>query len=659
MNAREQATAVDGRGRAIIENVQPSVDAGRFAIKRCVGDVVTVEADAFIDGHDAVRCVLMHRRRGERTWRESEMAPLGNDRWRGAFGVTDIGAYEYAVSAWADEFATWSKDIGRWTQAPDVAVSLATGATIVARAARRAAAASRVDDARLLKAWAEDLAADAEPAKRREIALDPKLGETAGRHPDRSLATTSDPLPLTVDPQLARFSAWYELFPRSAGAGPHGTFADCERLLPEIAAMGFNILYFPPIHPIGTTRRKGRNNSTSAAQGEPGSPWAIGARDGGHTAIHRELGTAADFRRLVHAARTTGIEIALDIAFQASPDHPWVRAHPEWFRHRPDGTVQFAENPPKKYEDIYPFNFESDAWRALWEELRDVFLHWIAEGVRVFRVDNPHTKPFPMWEWLIGEIKAVHPSVIFLSEAFTRPRIMHRLAKLGFSQSYTYFTWRNTKTELTEYFTELAHSPSREYFRPNVWPNTPDILHEYLQRGGRPAFAVRLLLASTLAASYGIYGPAFELSENRPREAGSEEYLNSEKYEIKRWDTARADSLRPLATRLNLIRRENPALQQDWTLRFVPVDNDRLIAYVKTDAALANVILCVVNLNPFATESGWVDLPLPDLGLAGDRPFEAHDLLADSRFRWHGARNYVELRPGEAPGHVFHLKGAP
>jgi starch synthase (maltosyl-transferring) len=487
------------------------------------------------------------------------------------------------------------------------------------------------------------------------------LDEIARRYPDRSHATVADPwLPVRVDPPLARFSAWYEFFPRSVPGrqSAHGTFADCERYLPRIAEMGFDVVYFPPIHPIGASRRKGRNNSVTSEPGEPGSPWAIGAEGGGHKAIHPGLGSAEDFRRLVHAARTLGIEIALDIAFQTSPDHPYVTEHPSWFRHRPDGSVQYAENPPKKYQDIYPFNFETEDWRGLWTELRDVFLHWISEGVRVFRVDNPHTKPFAMWEWLIGEVKAAHPDVLFLSEAFTRPKIMHRLSKLGFSQSYTYFTWRNSKAELTEYFTELALSPTREYFRPNVWPNTPDILHETLQRGGRPAFAARAVLAATLASSYGIYGPAFELFENAPLRPGSEEYLNSEKYEIRTWDVDRADSLRPLLTRLNQIRREHPALQHDWHLRFVDCDNDRVLCYAKTTPDRSSVIFTTVNLNPFATESTWVDLPLAELGLRHDEPFEIEDLLTGARYHWRGSRNFVQLRPGEIPAHVFRLPSA-
>ena len=647
----------EGRRRVVIENVRPCVEGGRFPIKRCVGESVVVTADAFLDGHDSLRCVLLHRRRGDAAWQELEMRALPNDTWEGSFDPVDIGAWEYTVTGWADEFASWRKDLARWTEPEDVAVSLAMGAEILARCAKRASG----DDERRLAAWSEELRSGAPVEGRRDVALDPRLSELASRYPDRQFASTFHPvLEVTVDPVLARFSAWYELFPRSLGKpGAHGTFADCERALPGVAAMGFDVLYFPPIHPIGLTRRKGRNNAVTATKNEPGSPWAIGSTQGGHLAIHPELGTEEDFRRLVRSARMHGIEVALDIAFQSSPDHPYVKAHPEWFRHRPDGSVQYAENPPKKYQDIYPFHFETDAWRELWDELAGVFRHWIGEGVRVFRVDNPHTKPFAFWEWAIASIKAEHPEVLFLAEAFTRPKIMHRLAKLGFSQSYTYFTWRNTRAELTEYFTELSQSDSREYFRPNVWPNTPDILHEYLQHGGRPAFAVRLVLAATLSSSYGVYGPAFELADNRPREPGSEEYLDSEKYEIRHWNTGRADSLRPLMTRLNGIRRENAALQHNRSLLFLESDNERILCYAKTTDDLSNVVVTAVNLNPFATESAWVDLPARALGLPADGAFDVHDLLGGQTFRWRAGRNYVELRPGDAPAHVLRLPGVP
>ena len=567
----------------------------------------------------------------------------------------DIGACEYTIAGWVDHFASWRHDLERWSAPEDIAISLAVGAEIIAIAAKRAQGA----DARRLKVWADKLAGDDRLAARRERALNPELNALIARYPDRSRETTWEPaLTVIVDPPRARFSAWYEMFPRATAGKKHGTFKDCEARLAYVADLGFDILYFPPIHPIGVTRRKGPNNSTTSGPGDPGSPWAIGSKEGGHKAIHPQLGTEEDFRSLVRTARAGGIEIALDIAFQCSPDHPYVTEHPEWFRHRPDGTVQYAENPPKKYQDIYPFNFESDAWQELWAELKSIFDHWIAQGVRVFRVDNPHTKPFAMWEWMIGEIKAAHPDVIFLSEAFTRPKIMHRLAKLGYTQSYTYFAWRNTKAELTEYFTELTQSASREYFRPNVWPNTPDILTAQLQTGGRPAFMTRLTLAATLSANYGIYGPAFELLEHEPRETGSEEYLHSEKYEIRNWDLDHPDSLQAFIAQVNRIRRENPALHEDWRLVFHAIDNDQLICYSKSTADRSNVILVVVNLDPRFKQSGWLDLVLPELGMAPERAYQAHDLLTGARYTWRGPRNYVELDPRKLPAHILRLEAA-
>jgi starch synthase (maltosyl-transferring) len=648
-------TGDEGAKRVVIENVTPIVDGGRFSIKRCAGDTVAVQADVFADGHEGLRVLLLHRKRGAREWTESEMGLINNDRWRGEFAVPDVGACEYAIAAWVDRFLSWHHDLERWTASEDIAVALAVGAEIVAATARRA----KGDDARRLTAWAAELGGKGGVSARRERALDPELNALAARYPDRSRETVFEPaLGVIVDPPRARFSAWYEMFPRATAGARHGTFKDCEARLGYVADMGFDVLYFPPIHPIGVTARKGPNNVTTSGARDPGSPWAIGSKEGGHKAIHPQLGTAEDFRRLVRAARSRGIEIALDIAFQCSPDHPYVKEHPEWFRHRPDGTVQYAENPPKKYQDIYPFDFETDAWQALWAELKSVFDHWIGEGVRVFRVDNPHTKPFAMWEWMIGEIKAAHPDVILLSEAFTRPKIMHRLAKLGYTQSYTYFAWRNTKAELTEYFTELSQSPSRNYFRPNVWPNTPDILTAYLQEGGRPAFMTRLTLAATLSASYGIYGPAFELLEHEPREPGSEEYLNSEKYEIRNWNRDHPDSLRPLIARVNRIRRDNPALHADWRLVFHPTDNDQVICYSKSTPDRSNVILVAVNIDPHHPQSAWIDLVLSELGVAPDASFEVHDLLSDARFTWQGPRSYVGLDPQQATAHILRLEAA-
>ncbi|HVH65383.1 MAG TPA: alpha-1,4-glucan--maltose-1-phosphate maltosyltransferase, partial [Candidatus Acidoferrum sp.] len=498
----------EGGKRVVIEAVTPEIDGGRFAAKRALGETVAVEADIFADGHDAIAAVLRYRHESASGWIEAPMSPIVNDRWRGQFPVTELGHYRFTLEAWVDHFETWSRQLSKRIQAgQDIAVELETGARMVEAAAARADG-STTDAARLAR-----LATTLRKASRATVlALDGELTDLMRRYSDRGLATRyGRELEVVVEPVKARYSTWYELFPRSTGrAGKPGTFKDVERLLPDIAGMGFDVLYFPPIHPIGVTARKGANNQP-AKPGEPGSPWAIGSELGGHKAINPELGTLEDFRRLVRSATAQGIEIALDIAFQCSPDHPYTREHPEWFKHRPDGSIQYAENPPKKYEDIYPFDFETEHWQELWAELLSIVTYWIDQGVRNFRVDNPHTKPFAFWEWLIGEVKRDHPEVIFLSEAFTRPKVMYRLAKLGFSQSYTYFAWRNTAWELYQYFTELAQPPIREFFRPNLWPNTPDILTEYLQHGGRAAFQARLILAATLGASYGIYGPVFEL----------------------------------------------------------------------------------------------------------------------------------------------------
>jgi starch synthase (maltosyl-transferring) len=642
--------------RVVIENVKPQVDNGRFAIKRAPGEKVMVEADVFADGHDQIRCLMRHRHTSAREWAEVPLTFVNNDHWRGEFTVIELGRYEYQLTAWIDAFFSWRHDFVRRNTADEneIAIALQTGAEIVRDAVKRAPAESM----RRMREIARSLALDGDLADRRELALSEELLGLMTTSADRKYATTSAALTVVVEPERARYSAWYELFPRSCGAASrgHSTFADVEAELPRLSALGFDVLYLPPIHPIGRIKRKGRNNSLVPKAGDPGSPWAIGSEEGGHKSIHPELGTPADFRRLVTAARDRGIEVALDIALQCAPDHPYVKEHPEWFRHRPDGSVQYAENPPKKYEDIYPFNFQSARWQSLWEEVKSIFDHWIAQGVRVFRVDNPHTKPFALWEWLIAEVKRDHPDVIFLSEAFTRPRVMHRLAKLGFSQSYTYFAWRNTKSELTEYFTELTATDGREYFRPNVWPNTPDILTAYLQTGGRPAFMTRLALAATLSASYGIYGPAYELCENRPREQRSEEYLDSEKYQIKHRDLDRPDGLRDFITRVNTARRDNPALHFDWSLRFHGTDNGELICYSKTTRDKSNAMLMVVNLDPYHRQSGWTDLDLEALGVAENEGFQVHDLLSDARYLWHGRRNYVELDPHVCPALIFRVR---
>ncbi|HET8611030.1 MAG TPA: alpha-1,4-glucan--maltose-1-phosphate maltosyltransferase [Burkholderiales bacterium] len=647
-----------GRRRVAIEAVTPQIEDGRFAAKRVAGEAVIVEADIFTDGHDAIAAELLWRRAADRNWQRAPMMLFDNDRWRGEFPVTHTGRWLYTVRGWVDAFASWRNDLEKRRAADqsgsDLALAFLTGAALIERAEKRVTKA----DAKILAAVRERLSGSANDDEKFAAAQDAALAEImAGCRGEDQITTYAPELAVTVERERARCGAWYEMFPRSTRTdGAHGTFEDCIARVPYVAGMGFDVLYLPPIHPIGSTDRKGRNNVESAAPGDVGSPWAIGSADGGHKAIDPALGTLADFRRLVAAARAHDLEIALDIAFQCSPDHPYVREHPQWFRARPDGSIQFAENPPKKYQDIYPFDFECDDWRALWEELKSVFLFWIGEGVQIFRVDNPHTKPFRFWEWVIAEIRRDHPDTIFLAEAFTRPKVMHHLARLGFSQSYTYFTWRNTKYELTEYFTELTQDRSREYFRPNVWPNTPDILHEYLQFGGRPAFVARLVLAATLSANYGIYGPAFELCENHAREPGSEEYLNSEKYEIRRWDVARSDSLRDVISRINAVRRDNPALHSDWSLRFHAVDNDAIIAYSKCTSDRSNIVIAVVNLDPHHVQSGWLDLPLDAFDLAPDQPYQMHDLLSGARYIWQGPRNFVQLDPQILPAHVFGLR---
>jgi starch synthase (maltosyl-transferring) len=640
----------------VVEAVTPEIDGGEFPIKRTRGEPVAVEGDIFVDGHEVISAALLYRRVEDKEWREAAMEPLVNDRWRGVFVAAEIGRYVYSVIAWVDRFKSWRRDLEKRASASThTDVDMLMGAALIEEASARAGA-----DGKKLKEWARRLTdKKASLSDKLAAALSEDLSELIERYPDKGSATKySKELNVVVDREKARFSTWYEMFPRSCAteSGQHGTFKDCERMLPYIASMGFDVLYLPPIHPIGRTNRKGKNNSVISSDRDPGSPWAIGAVEGGHKSIHPELGTLADFKSLVKKAESLGIEVALDLAFQCSPDHPYVNEHPEWFRQRPDGTVQYAENPPKKYEDILPLDFSSEQWPELWQELLSVAQFWIDQGIRIFRVDNPHTKPLGFWQWLIDEVKKKHPDVLFLAEAFTRPKVMHRLAKLGFSQSYTYFAWRNTKPELTQYLTELTRTEAREYFRPNLWPNTPDILNEYLQFGGRPAFMIRLVLAATLGASYGIYGPAFELLEDQPREPGSEEYLNSEKYEIRNWQRENPESLKDLIARVNRIRKENPALQSDQSLRFHEMDNEQILCYTKQSDDLSNVIAVVVNLDPNHVQSGWVKIPVEALKLDPLQSYQAHDLLTGARFLWHGERNFVELDPHIAPAHVLRLR---
>ena len=656
--------------RVVIENIAPQIDCGRFQTKRVLGETVQVEADVFADGHDSVAANLLYRHENASEWQVVPMASLGNDRWRARFVVKLLGRYLYAVSAWVDHMESWRHGLLKKAEVEqDTELDLQQGAALASAIARRAPDT----DARRLQEWAHAIADSGRDREERvALAQSQGLQELARRYPDPDIVLECEPLSIHVDRERARYSSWYEMFPRSASDDPkkHGTFADVEKLLSYVASMGFDVLYLPPIHPIGATERKGPNNRTSAQPGDPGSPWAIGSRDGGHKGIHSELGTLEQFRHLLACAGELGIEIALDLAFQSTPDHPYVREHPEWFLKRPDGSIQYAENPPKRYQDIYPFYFETEQWNTLWNELKSVVDYWIAAGVRIFRVDNPHTKPFAFWEWLIAEVQRAHPDVIFLAEAFTRPKVMYRLAKLGFTQSYNYFPWRNAKRELIEYFSELSRPPVSDFFRANLWPNTPDILTEYLQFGGRAAFMVRLVLAATLGASYGIYGPAFELMENRPREPGSEDYLDSEKYQTRVWDRDRADSLQELIARVNRIRRDNAPLQSDRGLKFHDLDNENLIAYSKSSlrelpggsangsetTAVGDSVLVIANLDPHHTQSGWLQLDLAALGLPKEGSFQVHDLLSGARFLWRGLRNYVALDPAHSPAHIFRIR---
>ncbi len=653
------ASINEGRVRAVIDAVMPIVDGGRFPAKRIAGEVVGIEAHCFTDGHDKLRVVLRWKLRDSAQAEfEIHMTALTNDVWTAQIAPPQPGLYRCTVVAWVDHFESWRREFERREETADIRAAVEAGVLLIDQGAARAAGS----DAAILTEWSAQLRGSlketpADVMALRALALDPARAQVLARYADRSLAASAT-LDLLVDRKRAAFSSWYELFPRSAAAqsGLHGKFSDVEARLPYLAEMGFDVLYFPPIHPIGRVNRKGTNNALRAKPGDVGSPWAIGAAEGGHKDILPQLGTFDDFDRLLNVARALGIEIAMDIAFQCAPDHPYVAQHPQWFKHRPDGSVQYAENPPKKYQDIYPFDFETSDWRALWTELKSVVDFWIGRGVKIFRVDNPHTKAFAFWEWLIGATKRDHPDVIYLAEAFTRPKVMHRLAKLGFSQSYTYFTWRNTKQELTDYFNDLSLGPGRQYYRPNVWPNTPDILPETLQSGLRPMYAARLILAATLSSNYGIYGPTYELMESTPREPGSEEYRDSEKYQLRHWTLQQPDSLWSLIARMNRIRRENSALQSDNGLNFCKIDNDQLIAYLKADADSSNVILTVVNLDPHHPQSGWVDLDVGALKFDPDQPYQVHDLLSDQRYIWRGRYNYVLLDPQRTPAHVFRLR---
>ncbi len=649
------APARTERRRVLVEAVSPRVEGGRYFAKRVVGDRIDVSCDLVSDGHDAIAGAVHYRQRTPTAtaWATETLEPLGNDRFGASFAVGAVGTWEFVVEGWVDAFTSWRRGTQKKLEAGhDVGSDLVTGALLL-RACSALAQDHHPGDALALRAAAHALEDASLPlAQRFSATAEAEVVAAAGRHADRSDATRTDPYGVVVDPPRARFSSWYEMFPRSAGApGKHGTLRDCARRVPYVAEMGFDVLYLPPIHPIGRAYRKGPNNALDAGPADVGSPWAIGAAEGGHKAVHPDLGTLDDLRALVRDARAVGVEVAIDVALQASPDHPYVREHPEWFLHRPDGSIRYAENPPKKYQDVYPFDFACDAWESLWQELTSIFLFWCEQGIRIFRVDNPHTKPLRFWEWCICRVKAQYPESIFLAEAFTRPKVMYALAKGGFTQSYTYFAWRHSKWEFTEYLRELTRPPVSDFYRPNFWPNTPDILTEELQFGGRNAFVQRLILAATLSSNYGIYGPPFELMEHVAR-PGSEEYLDNEKYQLRAWDIDRPDSLRDVIGLLNRIRRENPALQ-DNRITFHPTDNEQLLAFSKRSADSANVVLVVIDLDAHHRQTGYVELDREALGLLPEEAFQVHDLLADARYRWDGRRAFVEIDPGILPASIF------
>jgi starch synthase (maltosyl-transferring) len=634
--------------RIVIQHPAPAVDGGAFPAKRCAGDTVTVSADVFRDGHELLRAVARYREPGARRWREAELAPidahLDGVRWAGEFVVDRTGRWQYTIEAWTDVFGTWRGELERKLAAGQHGLEgeLSEGALLLRAAAGLARDAA---DRELIEGALATLERPGAPERaRHEAALRPELHAALERvQPRHGAVTLERPLAIEVDRRRAAVGAWYELFPRSWGG-----LAGVRRQLPRLAELGFDVVYLPPIHPIGHTNRKGANNALSAGPADPGSPWAIGDETGGHEAVHAELGTVADVAALTAAAAEHGIDIALDFAIQCSADHPWLTEHPEWFHHRPDGTLKYAENPPKRYQDIYNVNWETEEWQALWEALRAIMLGWVECGVKVFRVDNPHTKPFAFWRWLIAEVHAVDRDVVLLAEAFTRRAVMRHLAKLGFSQSYTYFTWKNSRHELTEYVTELAYSGEQEYFRPNFFANTPDILHAYLQHGGRPAFEARLVLAATLSPSYGIYS-GFESLERTPVRDGSEEYLDSEKYELKR--RSLDGELLPMVAALNRIRRQNPALQTFSNVTFLETRNEALIAYAKRTGD--NALIAVVNIDPDRAQEGLAVVPGPGGPLELPAEFAVRDLLSGAEHVWRAGPNYVRLVPGRQQAHLM------
>lgn len=646
-----------GQERIIIEDVQPEIDCGKFPIKRVTGERLEVCAKIFADSHDILSAEILYKKQGDEKWVTKPMEFLKNDKWKGSFTVIEKGWYLYTIRAWIDKFKTWQQDIiKKYEAGVEISADLISGITLIRETIEKVM--DNKKDILELTQMMSVLGAKSKSMRERIMpVITGELENILNNHPYRLHAYTYEKqLLLICENRKAGFSSWYEFFPRSVWENEEaerGNFKLMKERLKYVADMGFDVVYLPPVHPVGIKNRKGKNNSVRVNPGDPGSPWAIGGEEGGHKAINPELGTFEDFQEFINEAKKYDIDISIDIAFQCSPDHPYVKEHPEWFRKRPDGSIQYAENPPKKYEDIFPFDFESDDWKGLWEELKSVFVFWIQKGIFIFRVDNPHTKSLKFWGWVINEIKKEYPDTIFLSEAFTRPAVMYQLAKQGFTQSYTYFTWRNTKYELTSYFKELTKTSVKDFFRPNTWPNTPDILPEFLQVSGRTGFIQRLVLAATLSSNYGIYGPAFELMDNTPTEWGREEYLNSEKYEIKKWNIESKDSLKNIIKRINHIRKQNPAFHNNYSLKFLQIENDQLIAYTKHTDDFSNIILVVVNLDPYHTHTGWVKFPVKEFEMPEKESYQVRDLFSNTHYLWYGEYNYVEINPGVFPAHIF------
>jgi starch synthase (maltosyl-transferring) len=645
----------NGKQRVVISNISPQIEGGKYIIKRASGEYLTVSADVFCDGHDAIAARLLVKHKNDKDWCEHPMKHIINDRWQVTVRLVEQGFHEYRIIGWVDHFTSWKKGLAKKADAnQNIAVELEIGASLLSASLESVKQEIKTN----LQAWADALKDHENMPAALMLALSNEVGETMNKaRADDSVTTYSQTFEIEIERRKAGFSTWYELFPRSASedAHKHGTFRDVIKILPRIAQLGFDTLYFPPIHPIGQQKRKGKNNSLTPSPADPGSPWAIGNKTGGHKAIHPQLGTLADFTDLVAEALRLNIEIAMDIAYQCAPDHPYVAEHPQWFKWRPDGSVQYAENPPKRYEDILPFDFETTDWENLWQELKSVIDYWIDKGVHIFRIDNPHTKSFSFWEWMIRQVRSEHPEIIFLAEAFTRPRIMEQLAKLGFNQSYTYFTWRNSKWEFEQYLNELTKTDQQYYFRPNFWPNTPDILPHHLAEGGENAHIMRLILAATMSSNYGIYGPVYEFGINTPH-PGKEEYTDNEKYEIKHWEWDRYSRTAEIMTLINQIRNENPALQTTWNIDFTETTNEQIICYTKTDFETSKALIIAVNLDAFHTQGAHIRVPLEKIGIGYGQPFQVRDMLSGEKYNWQGEYNYVQLNPYDMPAHILEVQ---